>query len=482
MSSKALGYIHALSKTTGFECKIAQILVTKGVFPGKEGKLTHYLHADGDRKAQRGQAEAKEFLCSSQASEVKKARKLQLLRSRLPGPVWESAEGNVCAVHPARELPVALADSTRIMKPFFSHGLLLLAVLYCLLPRTKTDYQEELDNKPDTDILHCQRENFQCQKKRFRCRKVAMTISNVSISLFKEMAQWSKDGNILFSPIRVVAAISMLALGAKDNNRQHILEGLSLNKTGLTEAEIHKCFWYLLHSVKPRTAQAQIRSGSSIFIDKGLNKVEKFVKGSKDLYYSDVVPIDLTDNSAAKTQIINYMRKETNKEIVDAVKSLEIDTLLALVNYIDFNGKAMFYFILPDEGKMHMAEERLSYPHFRRMKQYNSLRMVNAHIPELSISETHDLESVLNVLGINYVFNSEASSSEDDTLHKSFKVISTATLTFNDKGIEPVPNYCDNEEWASISVFQLNRPFLIFIEHMANGAPLFLGRVVNPKN
>ncbi|XP_021519452.2 alpha-1-antitrypsin 1-6-like [Meriones unguiculatus] len=370
------------------------------------------------------------------------------------------------------------------MKPFFSHGLLLLAVLCCLLPRTKTDYQEELDNKPDIDILHCQRENSQCQKELFKCRKVAMTISNVSISLFKEMAQQSKYGNILFSPIRVVAAISMLALGAKDNNRQHILEGLSLNKTGLTEAEIHKCFWYLLHSVKPRTAQAQIRSGSSIFIDKALNKVEKFVKGSKDLYHSDVIPIDLTDSRVAKIQINNYMRKETNKKIVDAVKSLEKDTFLALVNYIDFNGKAMFYFILPDKGKMRMAEERLNYPHFRRMKQYNSLRMVNVHIPEFSISETHNLESVLNLLGINYDFNNEASSSvlKDDTLRKSFKVISKATLTFDDKEIEPVPNYCDNEEWASISVFQLNRPFFIFIEHIGNGAPLFLGRVVNPKN
>ncbi|XP_060244334.1 alpha-1-antitrypsin 1-6-like [Meriones unguiculatus] len=395
-----------------------------------------------------------------------------------------SAEGNVCAVHPARELPVALADSTRIMKPFFSHGLLLLAVLCCLLPRTKTDYQEELDNKPDIDILHCQRENSQCQKARFKCRKVAMTISNVSISLFKEMAQRSKDENILFSPIRVVAAISMLALGAKDNNSQHILEGLRLNRTGLTEAEIHNCFWYLLHSVKPRTAQAQIRGGSSMFIDKALNKVEKFVKGAKDLYHTDVIPIDLTDNSAAKTQIINYMRKETNKEIVDAVKSLKNDTVLALVNYIDFNGKAMFYFILPERGKMHMAEERLSYPHFRRMRQYLNLRMVRAHIPELSISETHDLESVLNLLGINYVFNNEANSSvvTDDILHKSFKVISMATLTFDDKGLEPVPNYCGKEEWASISVLRLNRPFLIFIEHLGSGAPIFLGRVVNPRN
>ncbi|XP_055462663.1 alpha-1-antitrypsin 1-6-like, partial [Psammomys obesus] len=223
--------------------------------------------------------------------------------------------------------------------------------------------------------------------------------------------------------------------------------------------------------------------GSSMFIDKGLNKVDKFVRGAKDLYHTDVIPIDLTDSRAAKTQIINYM-KETNKDIVDVVKNLKNDTFLALVNYIELNGKAMFYFILPDEGKMHMAEERLSYPHFRRMKQYNSLRMVNVHIPEFSISETHDLESVLNLLGINYVFNNEASSSvvKDDTLRKSFKVISKATLTFDDKGIEPVPNYCDNEEWASISVFQLNRPFLIFIEHMENGAPLFLGRVVNPRN
>lgn len=109
----------------------------------------------------------------------------------------------------------------------------MLAGLCSLLPRTQTTDREKLCD-PSIDGLQCQ--------------KVALTVCNVSISLYKELAQQSRDGNILFSPIRVIASILMLSLGAEGNASQHILEALKLNKIVLPEAEIHKCFQYLLHA------------------------------------------------------------------------------------------------------------------------------------------------------------------------------------------------------------------------------------------
>ncbi|XP_031212118.1 alpha-1-antitrypsin 1-6-like isoform X2 [Mastomys coucha] len=355
--------------------------------------------------------------------------------------------------------------------PLFSRGLLLLVGLCCLLPITKTKY-EKLSEDPNIDP--------------FQCRKVALTICNVSITLFKEMAQLSANGNILFSPIRVIAAISMLSLGASGNLSKHILEALRFNKTGLPEPEIHKCFWYLLRAIHQPEELSPLKSGSSVFIHQDLTPVDKFVKGVKDLYHSDIISINFTDSRLAKTQINKYVMEKSKKEIVNIVKNLESDTFLAVVNYIIWKANLTAYFIIPDIGKMHKVEQRLTYPHFRRMRRQLSLRLVDLETPELSLFETHDLESVMNLLRIAYVFNSGANSSVvmNDTLPKSLKVVSKAVLTIDEKGLKPGTNSCFKvDESTEIGHrIQFNRPFLIFIQDHTNDVPLFLGRVVNPKN
>nr|XP_038968317.1 alpha-1-antitrypsin 1-6 isoform X1 [Rattus norvegicus] len=354
--------------------------------------------------------------------------------------------------------------------PFFSRGLLLLVGLCCLLPITKTKY-EDLYEDPNIDP--------------FQCRKVALTISNISITLFKEMAQLSVNGNILFSPIRVIAAISMLSLGAKGNESKRILEILRLNKTGLPEAEIHKCFRYLLRAIHQPEQLSPLKSGSGVFIHQDLTPVDKFVEGVKNLYHSDIVSINFTDCRRAKTQINNYMMTKSNKEIKNIVKNLENDTYMAVVNYIIWNGNFTTYFIIPDIGQMQKVEQRLTYPHFRRMRRQSNLRMVNLETPELSLSETHDVESMMNLLGITYVFNNDANSSAvmNDTLQKSFKMVSKVKLTIDDKGSKPGRSTCfKNDGSVDVGYVQFNRPFLIFIKDPTNDVPLFLGRVVNPKH
>lgn len=231
-----------------------------------------------------------------------------------------------------------------MMTPFFSHGLLLLAGLCYLLSRTQATYEEFYS---DTSI------------NRFNCRKVALTISNFSISLYKEMAQESKHENILFSPVRVVASILMLSLGANGNVSQHTLEALKLNKTGLSEAEIHKCFQYLLRALNQPNEVSPLRSGSSVFIHRNLNQGNKSVEMIKNLYLSEVVAINFRDCNEAKTQINNHMMKKTNRKIMHMTKELKNDTFLAMMNYIIWNGKG-------DVTKLSWLQEispnRCSYP------------------------------------------------------------------------------------------------------------------------
>lgn len=62
------------------------------------------------------------------------------------------------------------------------------------------------------------------------------------------------------------------------------------------------------------------------------------------------------------------------------------------------------------------------------------------------------------------------------------QVLSKAVLTFDEQDKRPSRSSCfKSDEWADIPLFQLNRPFLIFIQDPENSAPLFLGRVANPR-
>lgn len=153
------------------------------------------------------------------------------------------------------------------------------------------------------------------------------------------MAQQSRDGNVFFSPISVVASILTLSLGAEGNDSQRILEALKLNKTGLSETEIHKCFQYFLRATNQPAEMSPLISGSSMFIQQGLKLVDKSMKGIKDLYASEVISTNFRESSKAKAQINNHMMKKTKKEIGTMVKELKNDTFLALMNYIIWNGK-----------------------------------------------------------------------------------------------------------------------------------------------
>ncbi|XP_014645930.1 PREDICTED: alpha-1-antiproteinase 2-like [Ceratotherium simum simum] len=96
-----------------------------------------------------------------------------------------------------------------------------------------------------------------------------------------------------------------------------------------------------LTSLSLRELLPQIPSveGNGLFINESAKLVNKFLKDVKNLYHSEAFSINFKDTEAAKKQINDYVEKGTQGKIVDLVKELSEDALLALVNYIFFKGK-----------------------------------------------------------------------------------------------------------------------------------------------
>ena len=208
-------------------------------------------------------------------------------------------------------------------------SLLLLAGLCCLAPASLADGPQG-DAVQDTGLSQHNQEAAG--------HKIAPNLADFAINFYSQV-QLCNETNIFFSPVSVATAFAMLSLGAKGETHTQILEGLDFNLTERAEADIHKGFQNLLHTLNKPDNQLQLTTGNGLFINESAKLVGKFLEDAKKLYHSEAFSVNFRDSEAAKKQINDYVEKGTQGKIVDLVQELDEDTVFALVNYIFFKGK-----------------------------------------------------------------------------------------------------------------------------------------------
>ncbi|KAM5273670.1 alpha-1-antitrypsin [Ctenodactylus gundi] len=410
------------------------------------------------------------------------------------------------------------------MPSSISWGILLLAGLCCLVPGFLAE---------DTQLTEAHKHD----QKHPTTHKITSNVAEFAFSMYQVLAKQSNTSNIFFSPLSVATTLAMLSLGAKGETHDQILEGLNFNLTEKPVTDIHEGFGHLLHTLNRPNSQLQLTSGNGLFVDQNLKIVDKFLEDIKNLYYSEAFSTNFTNTEEAKKQINSYVEKGTQGKIVDLVKDLDKDTVLALVNYIFFRGKwekpfrpeqtmeedfhvdavttvkvpmmrrlgmfdifhcstlsswvllmnykgnATAIFLLPDEGKMSHLEETLTTDILGKFLKNRKTRSASLHLPKLSISGTYNLNTVLGTLGITNVFTNKADLSgvTEDAPLKLSKALHKAVLTIDERGTEAAgATFFELIPMSVPPQITFNRPFLLTIYHDSISSPLFVGRVVNP--
>nr|XP_042116424.1 alpha-1-antitrypsin-like protein CM55-MM [Peromyscus maniculatus bairdii] len=372
-------------------------------------------------------------------------------------------------------------------------------------------------------------------KKGPQCQNFAITITNISLSLLQKAVHWSGHTNIVFSPVSISAAFTMLSLGTKGNTHKQIFNGLRFNLLKMPEMGIHRCFQHLLQKCLQPNYQIQMITGSSLFIDNRLEVADKFKKMITELYHSETIPTNFRDIQEAKTQINKHTLKRSYGYISEVVEDLPIDTALALVNYFSFEGiqnnnyndqiiKVEFYldtgevlylsmicrldkfylqkdrhlfswvlmqhyvensiafFILPDPEKMQQLLQNLSPEYLNTLQRNMNQRVVNLYFPKFTVSATYDLETVMRTLGITQIFSNNADLSKvtKDAPVKVSKAVHKAVLAIEDT---------DRKNAQFSNVFKItspkvptvkfNRPFLVIIKDKALDLPFIVGKIIS---
>ncbi|KFO21359.1 alpha-1-antitrypsin isoform X2 [Fukomys damarensis] len=403
-------------------------------------------------------------------------------------------------------------------------GLLLLAGLCCLVFGCLAE---------DTQVTNAHSHD----KKHLSCHKIAPSLAEFAFSTYRVLAQQSNTSNIFFSPVSIASALAMLSLGAKGDTHDQILQGLQFNLTKTAEDDIHNGFKDLLHILNTPNSKHQLTTGNGLFVDHNLKLTAKFSEETKNHYHAEAFPANFSNPEEAMKLINTYVQERTKGKIVDLVKGLDEDTVLALVNYIffrgqwekpfeaeytseenfhvneettvkvpmmkrlgifrvfhcttiqswvllmDYQGNVTALFLLPDKGKLQHLEETLTEELIDKFLSKTQKMSVTIHLPKLSISGNYDLKTVLGNLGITKVFSNAANLSgvTEDAPLKLSKAVHKAVLTIDEKGTEAAgATVLEAVPMSLPPDVHFNHPFIVIIIDHSTDSPLFVGRVMDP--
>ncbi|CAD7703081.1 unnamed protein product [Ostreobium quekettii] len=357
---------------------------------------------------------------------------------------------------------------------------------------------------------------------------VAASINSFGFNFFRNVLPTSPNGNIVFSPLSIAAAFSLLHIGAeKDTTTQQ--------EIGVTLQFVSECYPFLLQDIldayKNEDVAEQLSLATRLYVQERLELKPDFVE---EVGEGNVEGTNFEDTDQAMEQINNWVSEQTNGFIDDLIAPGQLDpsTVMALVNALYFkgtwdlkfdvekttnmtfngsNGEAQVEFMKQtQEFKYDMENNVLELPYknsrfsmiivlnnpdldssFQVDLAADALRVLDqpefvkvsteVTIPRFSFEESYDLKQILPELGTERVFTgdaelgviSDAPLFVDTAVHKArIQVNEEGTTAAAATNIGVVALILDE-------VFTADRPFTFFIRDNENKLFLFMGAYSN---
>ncbi|XP_016049281.1 thyroxine-binding globulin isoform X2 [Erinaceus europaeus] len=371
--------------------------------------------------------------------------------------------------------------------------------------------------------------------------KMSSINADFAFNLYRNFTVEIPDRNIFFSPVSISASLAMLSLGAFSSTQTQILESLGFNLTDTPMTEIQQGFQHLICSLNFPKKDLELRMGNALFIGKQFKLLAQFLDDVKSLYETEVFSTDFSNVSAAQQDINTYVEKQTKRKDVGLIQDLKPNTVMILVNYINFQAQwenpfapskteegssflvdkttmvkvpmmhqteqyyhlvdtelnctvlqmdytknALALFVLPNKGHMERVEWAMSS---KTLKKWNHLLQkgwIDLFVPKFSISASYDLGSILPNMGIQDVFaeNADFPGLTENSGLKLSRAAHKAVLHIGEMGTEeetvPEVKFLDQPKITLHPIIQFDRSFILLILEKSTRSILFLGKVVDP--
>ncbi|XP_054828186.1 alpha-1-antiproteinase F-like [Eublepharis macularius] len=368
-------------------------------------------------------------------------------------------------------------------------------------------------------------------------RKIAPSALDFTLKFYHQVHPKADGKNIFFSPVSIVSAFLLVALGAKGNTLDQILSGLCYNQSMTSMQEIDDGVHHLLQWLNRPEAKLELSTGSALFTADKFQLQQEILNKARDLFHADVVPANFKNPEEAVTQINSYIERKTHGKLVDVVKGLDPEMAMVLVNYvfmkgywekpfnheltrkkafsinnettvqvdmmyrdgyyltyhddeldcdvvqIPYQGNASALFILPQKGKLHQVEQALGREVFLKWEASQKLRRIELSLPKVSLYTSHDVKEALIGLGVTEVFTDQADLSAF-TGHPDLKISKAyhkAYLNIHENGTEAAAATVIEIVPTSLPPAVIfDRPYLLMVADHVARVPLFFARIMNP--
>ncbi|KAK2890403.1 hypothetical protein Q8A73_018703 [Channa argus] len=368
------------------------------------------------------------------------------------------------------------------------------------------------------------------------CLKLSPFNADFAFALYKRLnAQTAAGHNIFFSPLGISTALSMLSAGASGETHSQLFS--TLGYSTLNQTQVNNAYENLLHSLGQSHELEQLNVGNAVALRSNFSPLEKFLKVVRHYYSAEIFKVDLNKPDEAAAEINTFISNKTHDKIKDAVKEIDPDMVMLLINYVyfkaewkkpfnrdlttkaDFNvntatkvqvdmmmdtdfydiymdavnhttviklpykGNTSMMIVLPDEGKMEEVEGFISKDHMRHWHNSLSKHHVDLYLPKFSISTEASLKETLQEMGITDAFGDQADFSgvSDTDRMKVSQVTHNAALSVTEMGTEAAAATIVTGVATSLPLtLKVDRPFLVCIWDHSIRSLLFMGKINNP--
>lgn len=372
---------------------------------------------------------------------------------------------------------------------------------------------------------------------------VAHLATDFGVKVFQQVAQASKDRNVVFSPYGVASVLAMLQLTTGGETRQQIQEAMQFK---IEEKGIAPALRQLYKELMGPWNKDEINIADAIFVQRDLKLIQGFMPYFFRLFRTTVKQVDFSEMERARFIVNDWVKRHTKGMISDLLGEGTVDQLtrLVLVNALYFNGHWKTPF--PESGTHHRLFHKsdgstISVPMMAQTNKFNytefstpdghyydilelpyhgdTLSMFIAApyekevplsalinilddqlisqwkgnmtrlprllvLPKFSLESEVDLRQPLENLGMTDMFSPSqadfSSFSDQEPLYVS-QALQKVKIKVNEKG-----TVASSSTAITVSARMapeeiiMDRPFLFVVRHNPTGAVLFMGQVMEP--
>lgn len=363
--------------------------------------------------------------------------------------------------------------------------------------------------------------------------------NNFAFDIFKPIVGGVKGSeNIMISPFSITSALSMVLNGAAGETFNAVRHTLRFDEKTLQD--INETYLKMLEEMIPVDPRVTMEIANSVWIEKRLIVKQTYVGALKNWYMAEARNIDASDANAVN--IVNgWIEEKTHERIKDMLDYLSPDLAMLLINAIYFDGMWRYqfdkadthnkpFYITPDspaEVPMMYQENNFAVTHSVNATlielpygqgNYSMVVMlpdenvslsevaetlnseswsewmlalsggtteVRLSLPRFEYEYKRELKDDLALMGMGIAFTGAADFSNitDQDIFIS-RVLHQTFIKTDEEGTEAAAATVVEFRFTSmpsLTVVNVNHPFIYIIRETTTGTILFMGRVVDPR-